>query len=156
MKKRPFVIRMKKEVRHPYPFKRLQASAFPEIWVEHIKELTTFHVAQTYTPVADAQRRKLTIEDLKELKSRFDKINFPKWTEYYFPPHRLVMEVSREDIEKATGRPRINRSPLPLIVDNHLDDDDSKFGPCMGCDLPDACEDFGCAIEQGLREPDDL
>ncbi len=31
--------------------------------------------------------------------------------------------------------------------------DEFYFDPCGDCDLPDACEDFGCAIKQGLRTP---
>jgi hypothetical protein len=31
-------------------------------------------------------------------------------------------------------------------------DDDSDFQPCDECDLPDACEDFGCAIKSGVRK----
>ena len=37
-----------------------------------------------------------------------------------------------------------------------LDDDDDHFEHCAGCDLPDACSDFGCAEKQGLKEPNDL
>ncbi len=31
---------------------------------------------------------------------------------------------------------------------------DDDFECCSNCDLPDACEDFGCAIKQGLKEDD--
>lgn len=42
-------------------------------------------------------------------------------------------------------------------VVNHIKDEDeadgeSDFQPCDNCDLPDACEDFGCAIKQGIRK----
>lgn len=30
--------------------------------------------------------------------------------------------------------------------------DDSDFQQCDNCDLPDACEDFGCAIKSGIKE----
>lgn len=33
------------------------------------------------------------------------------------------------------------------------EDQDFDFECCEDCDLPDACEDFGCAIKAGLREP---
>jgi hypothetical protein len=33
----------------------------------------------------------------------------------------------------------------------HLEDD--GFECCSDCDLPDACADFGCAIEKGIRIP---
>lgn len=31
------------------------------------------------------------------------------------------------------------------------DDEDFDFITCSDCDLPDACADFGCAIEKGIR-----
>jgi len=33
------------------------------------------------------------------------------------------------------------------------DDDETEFYPCDNCDLPDACEDFGCAIKNGIGKP---
>ncbi len=30
--------------------------------------------------------------------------------------------------------------------------DDIEFVCCGKCDLPDACADFGCAIEQGIKK----
>jgi hypothetical protein len=33
------------------------------------------------------------------------------------------------------------------------DEDDDGWQPCDNCDLPDACEDFGCAIKNGIRQP---
>lgn len=33
------------------------------------------------------------------------------------------------------------------------EDDEIEFNPCDNCDLPDACADFGCAIQQGIRRP---
>lgn len=33
------------------------------------------------------------------------------------------------------------------------DTDDDNWQPCNECDLPDACEDFGCAIKQGIKAP---
>ena len=32
---------------------------------------------------------------------------------------------------------------------------EDDFQPCDKCDLPDACEDFGCAIKAGLYRPID-
>jgi hypothetical protein len=29
---------------------------------------------------------------------------------------------------------------------------ENDFEPCSGCDMPDACEDFGCAIKSGVRK----
>lgn len=34
--------------------------------------------------------------------------------------------------------------------DSYLEDEDN-FQCCDNCDLPDACRDYGCAIQQGLR-----
>ena len=33
--------------------------------------------------------------------------------------------------------------------------DDGEFCFCDNCDLPDACEDFGCAIKQGVKSAPD-
>lgn len=35
-------------------------------------------------------------------------------------------------------------------------DEDFDFQPCDGCDLPDACECFGCAVKAGLKLPDGI
>lgn len=42
--------------------------------------------------------------------------------------------------------------------DEHDDehDDENDFQPCANCDLPDACDDFGCAIESGVRKFHDI
>ena len=32
-------------------------------------------------------------------------------------------------------------------------DYEDNWQPCDDCDLPDACQDFGCAIKNGVREP---
>lgn len=34
-------------------------------------------------------------------------------------------------------------------------EDEGEFCFCDNCDLPDACEDFGCAIKQGIRVASD-
>jgi hypothetical protein len=39
--------------------------------------------------------------------------------------------------------------------DSYRDDEDN-FQCCDNCDLPDACCDFGCAIQQGLRRDEDF
>lgn len=34
---------------------------------------------------------------------------------------------------------------------------EDNWQPCNDCDRPDACEDFGCAIEAGIkRKPDNI
>lgn len=35
--------------------------------------------------------------------------------------------------------------------DEEYEDDEDNFNHCCDCDLPDACSDFGCAIEQGIK-----
>lgn len=35
-------------------------------------------------------------------------------------------------------------------------EDEAEFCFCDNCDLPAACEDFGCAIRQGIRPAPDL
>lgn len=32
------------------------------------------------------------------------------------------------------------------------DNDENDFQPCDDCDLPDACEDYGCAIKSGIKK----
>lgn len=45
----------------------------------------------------------------------------------------------------------------PVIGDNFIcdqcrdDNEEIEFTPCSECDGHPACEDFGCAIEAGLR-----
>jgi hypothetical protein len=35
--------------------------------------------------------------------------------------------------------------------EDSLWEDEDNFQCCANCDLPDACFDFGCAVEQGLK-----
>jgi hypothetical protein len=35
-------------------------------------------------------------------------------------------------------------------------EDDEDFDLCSECDLPDACSDFGCAIQSGLKLKEDI
>jgi hypothetical protein len=32
------------------------------------------------------------------------------------------------------------------------EEQEDNFHPCGNCDLPDACEDFGCAVKQGIKQ----
>lgn len=43
--------------------------------------------------------------------------------------------------------------PMECFCNDDIDEDDDNWQPCDDCDLPDACCDFGCAIEAGLRSP---
>lgn len=40
-------------------------------------------------------------------------------------------------------------------IETQQEDDEieNDFQCCDDCDIPDACADFGCAIEQGLHKP---
>jgi len=40
--------------------------------------------------------------------------------------------------------------------DVELEDPDEQFESCQYCDQPDACCDFGCALNQGIVIPDDI
>jgi len=42
-------------------------------------------------------------------------------------------------------------SPEP--EEDEEEEEEDNWQPCDECDLPDACADFGCAIQKGLREP---
>ena len=35
--------------------------------------------------------------------------------------------------------------------DDFIAEGEDTWQPCADCDRPDACADFGCAIEQGIR-----
>jgi hypothetical protein len=39
---------------------------------------------------------------------------------------------------------------MDVEEDSYWEDEDN-FQCCDNCDLPDACSDYGCAIQQGLR-----
>lgn len=43
------------------------------------------------------------------------------------------------------------RNRLPDISDDDLNSDEIEFQRCSDCDGHDACEDFGCAIKQGIK-----
>lgn len=40
--------------------------------------------------------------------------------------------------------------------DDDWENDETEFNHCEHCDLPDACEDFGCAIKSGVRKHPDV
>ena len=61
--------------------------------------------------------------------------------------HRLV----KLGVESPTTKSPSNEYMEMLgEFDDHVDYD---FDPCINCDLPDACSDFGCAIDAGLLKP---
>lgn len=46
-------------------------------------------------------------------------------------------------------------NPQPYEPQEPEDDEidgEIEFYPCDKCDLPDACEDFGCAIKNGVKK----
>jgi hypothetical protein len=38
------------------------------------------------------------------------------------------------------------------VEEEDFEEDDIEFYPCDNCDLPNACEDFGCAIKTGVKK----
>ena len=40
-------------------------------------------------------------------------------------------------------------------MEAEYDPDESTFQHCADCDLPDACSDYGCAIENGIKRKND-
>lgn len=59
-----------------------------------------------------------------------------------------------EDVEKKTGWNVEYDNAWGREVEAMEDEGDFFF--CDNCDLPDACEDFGCAIRQGVRPAPDF
>lgn len=57
---------------------------------------------------------------------------------------------SQEEVNKISSNLSVSGS-LPHDTDDENEDD--NWQPCADCDLPDACADFGCAIESGIRKP---
>lgn len=46
-----------------------------------------------------------------------------------------------------------NRGIAESDQQDEIEDDEIEFEPCDECDLPDACCDFGCAIQQYIKRP---
>jgi len=69
-----------------------------------------------------------------------------------FPDWNLAVDYGKE-VEKKTG--------WIVEYDNawgrevEAMEDEGEFSSCDNCDLPDACEDFGCAIKNGIRPASD-
>ncbi len=59
-----------------------------------------------------------------------------------------------EEVEKKTGWAIEYNNAWGREVEAMEDEDEFCF--CDNCDLPDACEDFGCAIQQGIRRAPDF
>lgn len=36
---------------------------------------------------------------------------------------------------------------------DNFEEDEIEFNPCDNCDCLDACREFGCAIQSGVRRP---
>lgn len=60
--------------------------------------------------------------------------------------------ISRFDFSDMPGYCSYCRDEIKGEFD---DDDYDSWQPCDDCDLPDACQDFGCAINSGIRQPKD-
>ena len=66
----------------------------------------------------------------------------------------LVIDQYLEVIPVKKPNPVFESSwPTTGIIEKEYEpeQDDELFWPCDECDLPDACEDFGCAIRAGVR-----
>jgi len=69
-----------------------------------------------------------------------------------FPDWNMAVDYGQE-VEKKTG--------WIVEYDNawgrevEAMEDEGEFCSCDNCDLPDACEDFGCAIKNGIRPASD-
>jgi len=66
--------------------------------------------------------------------------------------HRLI-QLGVEN--PTTKSPSEEYMEMSADADDDYDDEDD-WQPCDNCDLPDACEDFGCAIKSGVRKDDGL
>jgi hypothetical protein len=64
----------------------------------------------------------------------------------YDEEDRNELLKDREDDDKFERSREDEREAMDL-------DDENNFEPCSDCDQPDACFDFGCAIENGIRRP---
>ena len=56
-----------------------------------------------------------------------------------------------EDVQFVRG----TRGKQYIIPVEFIDDSEEDFECCADCDLPDACNDFGCAKKQGFSRLDD-
>ena len=66
--------------------------------------------------------------------------------------HRLVQLAVDNPTTKSPSEEYMEG--MASVEDDDYEDEDN-WQPCDDCDLPDACEDFGCAIKNGIREPKD-
>lgn len=90
-------------------------------------------------------------------------------TECYFTPNK---EITSATICARCGKEKflhtigevINANKVIIITESQIEhqiemdeeedsmwEDEDNFQCCDNCDLPDACSDFGCAIQQGIR-----
>lgn len=85
------------------------------------------------------------------------------YNQTYEKPMRIIEMYSVEiiaDLGPTNDHP-------PVIQDHDIDEamegapfdeneelfrEEEDFYPCDNCDLPDTCEDFGCAIRSGVKE----
>jgi len=70
--------------------------------------------------------------------------------------HRLVqLNVENQTTKSASEEYMETYADQDYDYEDEDDDEDS-WQSCDNCDLPDGCEDFGCAIKSGVRKDDDL
>lgn len=56
------------------------------------------------------------------------------------------------EADKCTFCPCCNEQIFMYSLHDDDDSEDDNWQPCDNCDLPDACEDFGCAIKAGIKK----
>lgn len=91
-------------------------------------------------------------------------------TECYFTPKKnttsatICANCGREKSLHTIGE-GVRANKVIIMTDSEIEhqiemdeeedsmwEDEDNFQCCDNCDLPDACSDFGCAIQQGLRK----
>lgn len=65
---------------------------------------------------------------------------------------RTAFNISSQDEQDIKTRTAVFQN-FNSGEDSYWEDEDN-FQCCDNCDLPDACSDYGCAIQQGLRRND--
>jgi hypothetical protein len=78
-------------------------------------------------------------------------------TECYFTPKKdttsatICANCGKEKMLHTIGD-RVKANKVIITTDAEIGNDEDDWQPCDHCDLPDACEDFGCAIKSGVRK----
>jgi hypothetical protein len=81
-----------------------------------------------------------------------NRLNVIEWQGLTCPHCGNVSAIDPAELKDESPMPYCGNCDSPMLdePDDYYDDADS-WSPCDDCDLPDACNDFGCAIKAGLR-----